>query len=120
MLAFLDPDPHKRIRISTDFLFQMVSCVRYVRRMFSDEVLRDMVGSGEVVAEIEREWEQLIKDRNCLRQIFPNGNSKVPYYPRHSEVPNRPWGGGGRVKNPYIFLPLFSHFRSNHSGNSIF
>jgi hypothetical protein len=45
--------------------------------MFSDEVLRDMVGSGEVVAEIEREWEQLIKDRNCLRQIFPNGNSKV-------------------------------------------
>jgi DNA-directed RNA polymerase II subunit RPB1 len=50
---------------------------RYVRRMFSDEVLRDMVGSGEVVAEIEREWEQLIKDRNCLRQIFPNGNSKV-------------------------------------------
>jgi hypothetical protein len=51
--------------------------VRYVRRMFTDEVLRDMVGSSEVVAEIEREWEQLIRDRNCLRQIFPNGNSKV-------------------------------------------
>ena len=50
---------------------------RYVRRMFTDEVLRDMVGSSEVVAEIEREWEQLIRDRNCLRQIFPNGNSKV-------------------------------------------
>jgi molybdopterin biosynthesis enzyme len=58
------------------FMLCPVSC-RYVRRMFTDEVLRDMVGSSEVVAEIEREWEQLIRDRNCLRQIFPNGNSKV-------------------------------------------
>jgi len=50
---------------------------RYVRRLFTDEVLRDMVGSSEVVSEIEREWEQLIKDREGLRQIFPKGNSKV-------------------------------------------
>jgi len=50
---------------------------RYVRRMFTDEVLRDMVGSGDVVAEIEREWEQLMRDRSCLRQIFPKGNNKV-------------------------------------------
>ena len=45
--------------------------------MFTDEVLRDMVGSGDVVAEIEREWEQLMRDRSCLRQIFPKGNNKV-------------------------------------------
>ena len=51
--------------------------LRYVRRVFTDEVLRDMVGSGEVVAEIEREWEQLLRDRHCLRQIFPKGNNKV-------------------------------------------
>ena len=48
--------------------------------MFTDEVLRDMVGSAEVMAEIEREWEQLLKDRACLRQIFPKGGSKVNYY----------------------------------------
>ncbi len=47
--------------------------------MFTDEVLRDMVGSAEVMAEIEREWEQLLKDRACLRQIFPKGGSKVNY-----------------------------------------
>ena len=47
--------------------------------MFTDEVLRDMVGSGEVVAEIEREWEQLLRDRQALRQIFPKGGSKVIY-----------------------------------------
>jgi DNA-directed RNA polymerase II subunit RPB1 len=50
---------------------------RYVRRLFTDEVLREMVGSNEVVAEIEREWEQLCKDRESLRQIFPTGNNKV-------------------------------------------
>ncbi len=31
----------------------------------------------KVVAEIEREWEQLCKDRESLRQVFPTGNSKV-------------------------------------------
>lgn len=31
----------------------------------------------QVVAEIEREWEQLCKDREALRQIFPTGNNKV-------------------------------------------
>jgi len=50
---------------------------RYVRRLFQDEVLRDMVGSSEVVAAIEGEWEQLQRDRESLRQIFPNGNTKV-------------------------------------------
>ena len=30
-----------------------------------------------MVAEIEREWQQLIKDRESLRQIFPKGNTKV-------------------------------------------
>ena len=50
---------------------------RYVRKLFTDDVLKEMIGSGEVVAEIEKEWEQLRKDRETLRQIFPTGNSKV-------------------------------------------
>ena len=52
------------------------SIKRYVRKLFNDEVLREMVGSSEVVAEIESEWEQLCKDREALRQIFPTGNAK--------------------------------------------
>merc|ERR1719450_1711274 len=50
---------------------------RQMRKLFTDEVLREMVGQSEVVAEIEREWQQLIKDREALRQIFPKGNTKV-------------------------------------------
>ena len=50
---------------------------RQMRKMFTDEVLREMVGQSDVVAEIEREWQQLIKDRESLRQIFPKGNTKV-------------------------------------------
>lgn len=35
------------------------------------------MGSGDVISELEREWEQLVKDREALRQIFPSGESKV-------------------------------------------
>jgi len=35
------------------------------------------MGSGEVISELEKEWEQLVKDREALRQIFPSGESKV-------------------------------------------
>ena len=46
---------------------------RYIRRLFNDDILREMVGSSEVVAAIEGEWEQLRRDRENLRQIFPTG-----------------------------------------------
>lgn len=35
------------------------------------------MGSGDVISELEKEWEQLVKDREALRQIFPSGESKV-------------------------------------------
>ena len=35
------------------------------------------VGSPEVVATLEGEWEQLSRDRDTLRQIFPTGNNKI-------------------------------------------
>ncbi|CAB0039622.1 unnamed protein product [Trichogramma brassicae] len=50
---------------------------RYLRRIFNEEIVREMMGSGEVVSELEREWEQLNKDRAALREIFPSGESKV-------------------------------------------
>ena len=50
---------------------------RQMRKLFTDEVLREMVGQSEVVAELEREWQQLCKDRIALRQIFPKGKYRT-------------------------------------------
>nr|XP_033326312.1 DNA-directed RNA polymerase II subunit RPB1-like [Megalopta genalis] len=50
---------------------------RYLRRIFNEDIVREMMGSGEVISELEREWEQLNKDRGVLREIFRSGESKV-------------------------------------------
>ncbi|XP_033231240.1 DNA-directed RNA polymerase II subunit RPB1 [Belonocnema kinseyi] len=50
---------------------------RYLRRIFNEEIVREMMGSGEVISELEKEWEQLNRDRAVLREIFPSGESKV-------------------------------------------
>ncbi|XP_008558335.1 DNA-directed RNA polymerase II subunit RPB1 [Microplitis demolitor] len=50
---------------------------RYLRRIFSEDIVREMMGSGEVISELEREWDQLSRDRAVLREIFPSGESKV-------------------------------------------
>jgi len=50
---------------------------RYLRRIFNEDILKELMGSGEVISELEKEWEQLVKDREALRQIFPSGESKV-------------------------------------------
>ncbi|XP_044743832.1 DNA-directed RNA polymerase II subunit RPB1 [Chrysoperla carnea] len=51
---------------------------RYLRRIFSEDVIKQLLGSGgDVIQELEREWEQLVKDRETLRQIFPSGENKV-------------------------------------------
>jgi DNA-directed RNA polymerase II subunit RPB1 len=41
--------------------------------MFNEEITRELTSSAEVITEIEHEWEQLDKDREALRQIFPTG-----------------------------------------------
>ncbi|EFX61131.1 hypothetical protein DAPPUDRAFT_70163 [Daphnia pulex] len=45
--------------------------------MFNEEITRELTSSAEVITEIEHEWEQLYKDREALRQIFPTGENKV-------------------------------------------
>ena len=40
---------------------------RQMRKLFTDEILREMVGQSEVTAELEREWQQLCKYRTALR-----------------------------------------------------
>ena len=50
---------------------------RYLRRIFNEDITRELMGSAEVLTEIENEWEQLCKDRDALRTIFPTGENKV-------------------------------------------
>lgn len=50
---------------------------RHLRRVFDEEVMKDIMGSGEVISAIEKEWDLLQRDRESLRQIFPAGDNKV-------------------------------------------
>lgn len=50
---------------------------RYLRKVFNEDVLKELMGSGEVISELEKEWEQLNVDREALREIFPSGDNKV-------------------------------------------
>lgn len=58
--------------LNNSFLFH-----RYLRKIFTEDVLRELLGSGEVISALEQEWEQLNRDRDALRQIFPSGENKV-------------------------------------------
>ncbi|CAG9581409.1 unnamed protein product [Danaus chrysippus] len=50
---------------------------RYLKRIFNEDIIKELTESGYVIADLESEWEQLCKDREILRQIFPSGESKV-------------------------------------------
>uniref|UniRef100_A0A1B0GJN3 DNA-directed RNA polymerase subunit n=1 Tax=Lutzomyia longipalpis TaxID=7200 RepID=A0A1B0GJN3_LUTLO len=50
---------------------------RYLRKIFNENVIKELTESGFVIQELESEWDQLSRDREMLRQIFPSGESKV-------------------------------------------
>ncbi|ALC48227.1 RpII215 [Drosophila busckii] len=50
---------------------------RYMRKVFTDEVIKEMTDSTDAIQELEAEWDRLVTDRDNLRTIFPNGDSKV-------------------------------------------
>jgi len=50
---------------------------RYLRKLFNEDVVRELVGSATSLTELEKEWERLRKDRETIRDIFPTGDSKV-------------------------------------------
>ncbi|XP_011179865.1 DNA-directed RNA polymerase II subunit RPB1 [Zeugodacus cucurbitae] len=50
---------------------------RYMRKVFTDDVIKELSESGNALPELEIEWDQLCRDREALREIFPNGDSKV-------------------------------------------
>ncbi|XP_012276630.1 DNA-directed RNA polymerase II subunit RPB1 [Orussus abietinus] len=50
---------------------------RYLRRIFNEDIVKEVTGSASVIRRLEEEWNQLNKDRAILREIFPSGESKV-------------------------------------------
>lgn len=48
---------------------------RHLKRIFQDDVVREIIGRGTI--ELEREWERLKKDRETIRSIFPTGDQNV-------------------------------------------
>ncbi|XP_067616718.1 DNA-directed RNA polymerase II subunit RPB1-like [Eurosta solidaginis] len=54
-----------------------VTHTRNLRKYFTEEAVRDITESTDIIAQLEVEWEQLCRDREALREIFPTGDSKV-------------------------------------------
>ncbi|GMT04367.1 hypothetical protein PENTCL1PPCAC_26541, partial [Pristionchus entomophagus] len=50
---------------------------RGLRKMYTDDLVRELQGSSEANKEAEAEWVQLQEDRNVLRMIFPKGDAKI-------------------------------------------
>lgn len=59
------------------FKFDAGSNERHLRKIFTEEVIKELTESNYVIPELESEWEQLSRDREALRQIFPSGETKV-------------------------------------------
>ena len=50
---------------------------RHLRRIFTEEVVQEILGNASSLSELEQEWERLSNDRIALRKIFPSGDSNV-------------------------------------------
>lgn len=50
---------------------------RYLRRLFNEDVVRELIGSPEAISILEGEWQKLQEDRLGLRDVFPKGDTKV-------------------------------------------
>lgn len=48
-----------------------------LRRLYTEDVVRSLLGVAETVEQLEAEWKLLEDDRRILRQVFPTGESKV-------------------------------------------
>lgn len=44
---------------------------RALRKIYTENVIRELQGSAEALKEVEAEWAQLEEDRRLLRKIFP-------------------------------------------------
>ncbi|XP_003740810.1 DNA-directed RNA polymerase II subunit RPB1 [Galendromus occidentalis] len=50
---------------------------KLLRKVYTEDVVKELNSSASAVAEMEREWDCLKKDREILRNVFPTGTSSV-------------------------------------------
>ncbi|ESN92211.1 hypothetical protein HELRODRAFT_103917 [Helobdella robusta] len=50
---------------------------KHLKHYLNEDVLKKLSGDANVIAEVEKEYEQLLEDRIAVRQIFPSGDSKI-------------------------------------------
>ncbi|CAJ0585840.1 unnamed protein product, partial [Mesorhabditis spiculigera] len=48
-----------------------------LRRVYTEDVVRELIGTPSALNDVEDEWQQLEEDRRLLRKIFPKGDNKV-------------------------------------------
>lgn len=48
-----------------------------MRKHLNEEVIKDLMGDASLMAELEREWEQLNDDRSNIRQVFATGDARI-------------------------------------------
>ena len=50
---------------------------RHLRKIFTEDVVTEIMNSATSLTDLEKEWDRLKKDRETLREIFPTGDNKV-------------------------------------------
>lgn len=50
---------------------------RALRRLYTEEVVKDILSNANAHLQLDKEYELLLKDRETLRNVFPRGDSKV-------------------------------------------
>lgn len=63
-------------RFEENYRFDLTN-ERYLRKVFTEVVVREVLGSPVAISTLEEEWRRLQEDRVALRQIFPKGDTKV-------------------------------------------
>ena len=54
-----------------------VSNERSLKKMFTEEVVRELTSNASSMGELEKEWQRLSEDRKAIRQVFPAGDNTV-------------------------------------------
>ena len=50
---------------------------KMMRRCLKEDVIKGLRGEGQLIEELEAEWEQLIQDRQSARQVFSTGDARI-------------------------------------------
>uniref|UniRef100_T1JDI6 DNA-directed RNA polymerase subunit n=15 Tax=Myriapoda TaxID=61985 RepID=T1JDI6_STRMM len=54
-----------------------ISNERQLKRVFNEEIVKEMAGNPNILTQSEKEFETLKNDREVVRSVFPKGDSKI-------------------------------------------